>query len=368
MAAYSSKTQAYMYQAVSLDGKLVPNVQYGGTYSNPLISWERSYNLNLGVDVSLWEGRVDLAVDLYNTDTKGLLFKRTLPITSGLTTWASPLTMWQNIGQTNNKGLEINLRTRNIVSRNFEWSSSFSFTKNKEKIVSLPDGNVIAEKLFVGEPIGAHYDYKYQGIWSTAEETTAALYGAKPGFVKVATLEKTDANGVGDNGVHPYSDNDRMILGSSVPKWLLGINNNFTYRNFDLGLFTMIRWGQMINSSLLGWYSTTDDGQPAGINYWTPENQSARYPRPGISSTVGIASLKYVDGSFIKLKTITAGYSLPANVMKRMHMSKGRIYATAYNPLIYTKNKDLRGTDPETDGSDTFPLFATFVFGMNITF
>ncbi|PWV56902.1 TonB-dependent receptor [Chitinophaga sp. S165] len=368
MAAYSSKTQAYMFQVVSLDGILVPNVQYAGTYANPLISWERSYNLNLGVDISLWKGRVDLAVDMYNTTTKGLLFKRTLPITSGLTSWASALAMWQNIGETNNKGLEINLRTRNIVKRNFEWSSSFSFTKNKEKIVSLPDGDVILEKLFIGQPINAHYDYKYEGIWSTADEATAALYGAKPGFVKVATNEKFDANGVGDKGVHPYSDNDRRILGSSVPKWLLGINNNFTYRNFDVGLFTMIRWGQMINSSLLGWYSTTDDGQPAGINYWTPENQSARYPRPGIATTTGIASLRYVDGSFIKLKTITAGYTLPASVMKHTHMSKGRIYATAYNPLIYTRNKDLRGTDPETDGSDTFPLFATFVFGMNLTF
>lgn len=368
MSAYSSKTQAYMYQVISLDGKLVSNVQNAGTYSNPLISWEKNYNLNIGLDLSLWKGRVDLAVDVYNTDTKGLLFRRTLPLTSGLTAWASPLAMWQNIGQTNNKGLEINLRTRNIVKRNFEWSSAFSFTKNKEKIVSLPDGDVVLEKLFVGQPIDAHYDYKYEGIWSTVEEATAALYGAKPGFVKVATKEKFDANGVGDKGVHPYSDNDRMVLGSAVPKWLLGINNNFTYRNFDLGLFTMIRWGQMINSSLLGWYSTTEDGQPAGINYWTPENQSARYPRPGISSTIGIQSIKYVDGSFIKLKTITAGYTLPASVMKHTHMSKGRIYATAYNPLIYTKNKDLKGTDPETSGSDAFPLFATFVFGMNLTF
>ncbi|WP_149696896.1 TonB-dependent receptor [Chitinophaga sp. CF418] len=368
MSAYSSKTQAYMYQVISLDGKLVPNVQNAGTYSNPLISWERSYNLNIGLDLSLWKGRVDLAIDAYNTTTKGLLFKRTLPITSGLTAWATALATWQNIGETNNKGLEITLRTRNIVQRNFEWNTAFSFTKNKEKIVSLPNGNVIGEKLFVGEPIDTHYDYRYLGIWSSGEESTATLYGAKPGFVKVATKEKFDANGVGDKGVHPYSDNDRMVLGSSVPKWLLGINNNITYRNFDLGLFTMIRWGQMINSSLVGWYSTNDDGQPAGIDYWTPENQSARYPRPGISSTTGIASLRYVDGSFIKLKTITLGYSFPERLVKYTHMSKGRIYATAYNPLIYTKNKALKGTDPETGGADSFPLFATFVFGMNITF
>jgi TonB-linked SusC/RagA family outer membrane protein len=368
MSAYSSQTQAYTYQVISLDGKLVPNVQNYGTYSNPEISWERSYNLNVGLDLSLLKGRIDLAVDVYNTDTKGLLFRRTLPVTSGLTAWGSALATWQNIGRTNNKGLEITLRTRNIVKPSFEWNTNFSFTRNREKIVSLPAGDVLAEKLFVGHPINTHYDYKYEGIWSTADEQTAALYGARPGFVKVATKEKFDANGVGDKGVHPYSASDQTILGSEVPKWLLGINNNFTYKQFDLGLFTMIRWGQMINSGLLGWYTTTDDGQPAGIDYWTPENQSARYPRPGISSTLGIESLKYVDGSFIKLKTITAGYTFPERVMKYTHMAKGRIYATAYNPLIYTKNKDLRGTDPETGGSDAFPLFATFVLGMNITF
>lgn len=368
MSAYSSQTQAAMFQAISLDGKLVPNVQYAGTYSNPLISWERSYNTNIGIDLSLLKGRITLAGEVYNTDTKGLLFKRTLPVTAGLTTWASPLQMWQNIGQTNNKGFELSLNTRNIVKPAFEWSTNFSFTSNREKIVYLPDGDVILENLFQGQPISAHYNYKYQGIWSTAEATTAALYGAKPGFVKVATVEKFDANGVGDKGVHPYSQNDRMILGSSVPKWLLGVNNNVTFRNFDLNVFTMVRWGQMLNSSLLGWYATNEDGQPAGINYWTPENQSARYPRPGINSTLGIESLRYVDGSFIKIKTITAGYTFPTSLTRYAHISKGRIYASAYNPLVYTKNRDLKGTDPETGGSDTFPLFATYVFGMNITF
>lgn len=368
MSAYSSKTQAYTYQVISLDGKLAPNVQNYGTYSNPGISWERSYNLNIGVDLSLFKGRIDLALDYYNTDTKGLLFRRTLPVTGGLTAWGAAMTTWQNIGWTNNKGYEVTLKTRNIVKSSFEWNTNFSFTKNKEKIVSLPSGDVIAEKLFVGRPIDTHYDYKYLGIWSAAEEQTAALYGAKPGFVKVATNEKFDANGVGDKGVHPYSASDQQVLGSSVPKWILGINNNFTYKQFDLGVFTMVRWGQMINSSLLGWYTTTDDGQPAGIDYWTPERQSAYFPRPGINSTLGIESLKYVDGSFIKLKTITAGYTFPEKVMKYTHLTRGRIYMTAYNPLVYTKNKQLRGTDPETGGFDAFPLFATYVFGMNITF
>lgn len=368
MSAYSSQTQAYTYQVISLDGQLVPNMQLAGTYSNPTITWERSHNLNIGADIAVLDRRIELAFDIYDTRTKGLLFKRTLPVTSAITAWGSPLTTWQNIGETRNKGWEITLRTKNIVKSDLEWTSAFSFTRNEEKIVDLPDGDVIASKLFEGHPINTHFDYKYLGIWSTKEEEQAKLYGAQPGYVKVQTIEKFDNNGVGDKGIHAYSTTDRMILGSSNPKWLLGINNNLTYKNWDLGVFTMIRWGQVINSSLMGWYTGEDEGQPTGIDYWTPDNQNAYYPRPGIANYTGIEGLRYVDGSFIKLKTITLGYSLPPSWLKRAFMSKGRLYATAYNPLVWVKDKALKGTDPETNGSDSFPLFATYVIGLNITF
>ncbi|MEA5429181.1 TonB-dependent receptor [Arcicella lustrica] len=367
MDAYSSQTQAITYQAVSLNGALVSHVQNVGTFSNPEISWERSYNLNLGLDLSLFKNRIDLSLDFYNTDTKGLLFRRTLPITAAITAWGSPLQTWQNIGVTNNKGFEISLRTINISNSKFKWISNFSFTRNQEKIVDLPDGDVIAERLFEGYPVRALYDFKYLGIWSTEEQEEAAKYGAKPGYVKVATNERI-VNGVSDGGVHTYADSDRMILGTTAPKWLLGLNNSFNYKGFDLGTFVMVRWGQTIQSKLLGWYRGNDEGQPAGIDYWTPENQGAYFPRPGVGSTTGIASLTYVDGSFVKLKTVTLGYTLPEKARKLALMNKARVYATVYNPLVFTKEKSIRDTDPETNGSDTFPLFATFVLGLNVSF
>ena len=367
IGAYASQTQAYTYNVISLNGALAPNVQNAGTFSNPDISWERSYNLNLGADLQMFKNRIGLSVDLYDTDTKDLLFRRTLPVTSAITAWASPLQTWQNIGSTNNKGWEVSLRTVNIKNASFDWTSNFSFTRNKEKIVDLPDGDIIAEQLFEGYPVRSFYDYKYLGIWSTDEATEAAKYGAQPGFVKVATNEKF-TNNVGDGGVHPYTDTDRSILGSSNPKWLLGLNNTFTYKRFDLSAFTMVRWGQMIRSSVLGWYKGNDDGQPAGVDYWTPENQGAYFPRPGIASTTGIASLTYLDGSFIKLKTISLGYSLPDKIKKNLLMSNARVYATAYNPFVFTKEDKLKGTDPENGGSDTFPLYSSFVFGINVSF
>jgi TonB-linked SusC/RagA family outer membrane protein len=369
MNPYDSQTKASTYQVVSIGNTAVANLQNTGTYANPSIGWEKSYNLNTGIDIGLFNNRIDIAIEVYNTDTKDLLFQRQLPVTSAITGWGSPLITWQNIGETNNKGYELTINTVNIQDKEFQWNSSISFTHNKEKIVSLPDGDIQSEHLFKGYPINTFYNYKYLGIWSTDEATEAALYGAQPGFVKVATNEIIATDGTSDGGKHIYSPTDRQILGSSNPKWILGFTNTFTYKGFDLGFFSMIRWGQMIQSDLTGWYdATTSNNQPAGSDYWTPEHQSAYFPRPGISSTLGIESLKYLDGSFVKIKNITLGYTLPQKVLKSIYMEKVRFYATAYNPIIFTKEKALKGTDPETNGSDNFPLFRTYVFGINIAF
>jgi TonB-linked SusC/RagA family outer membrane protein len=369
MGAYSTQTQAYTYEKVSIGDETVAHTQNYGTYVSPNIGWEKSYNLNTGLDLGLFKGRIDIAVDVYNTDTKRLLFKRTLPVTSGVTAWGSAMTTWENIGATNNRGLEFTINTRNIQEKDFQWNSTISFTHDKEKIVALADGDLVSENLFVGHPVNSFYDYKYLGIWSTDETDKAALYGAKPGYVKIATNKIVATDGTSDGGVHTYSSTDKQILGSSNPKWILGLNNTFTYKGFDLSIFTIARWGQMICSDLLGAYTaTTDANQPAGSDYWTPEHQNAYFPRPGISSTMGIESLRYLDGSFVKIKNITLGYTLPKKVLGTIHLDNFRIYATAYNPIIYTKESLLKGTDPETGGSDSFPLSRTYVMGVNVTF
>ncbi|MFR8552383.1 MAG: SusC/RagA family TonB-linked outer membrane protein [Bacteroides cellulosilyticus] len=275
MGAYSSQTGAATYSAVSIDGVLSSMSQLVSPYGNPSIGWEKTYQWNYGVDLGLFNNRINLSVDFYDSKTKDLLFSRTLPITSAITAWGSPMTTWQNIGETSNKGYEIQLSTVNIRNKNFEWSSSISYTHNDEKIVSLPDGDLIAKKLFEGHPIKTFYDYKYVGIWGTAEEEEAAKYGCQPGYVKIETVEQftTDENGnlVGDGGVHTYSNTrDLQILGSNVPDGILGVNNTFKYRNFDLSAFVMLRYGQMIDSKTIGWYSTKNNNQPKGTDYWTP--------------------------------------------------------------------------------------------------
>lgn len=321
------------------------------------------------LDFGILNSRIDGSIEWFRTTTKGLLFKRILPITSGLTGWGSPLSIWQNIAQTSNQGVEVILNSHNIQHKDFTWNTTLSATWSKEKIDKLPDGDLISENLFTGEPIHAIYGYKYAGIWgSDTPKETLDAYGVNPGFIKIETVDKN-----GDGGVHKYSTDDRQILGHTNPDWIIGLNNSFTYKNFDLSVFAMARYGQTINSDLLGYYTAEQSvtkNQLAGVDYWTEDNQGAYFPRPGTGDEQKTVypSLRVHDGSFIKIKNITLGYTLPANISRKVLMEKCRIYATAYNPFIFVKDKQLKDTDPETNGSDAFPTYRQFVFGVNLTF
>lgn len=370
IGAYGTQTKAIAYSnsGISIGGVNVPFVQYTGTYTNLELGWEKSYNWNIGFDFGVLNNRIDGSVEWFVTNTKGLLFKRTLPATTGNTGWGRPLDIWENLAKTSNTGLELTINSHNIRNKRFSWDTSLSFTWSKEKIKSLPTGDLIKESLFEGKPIHSLYDYKYKGIWGTdTPKEILDKYGVKPGWIKVNTRDKD-----GDGGLHKYGENDRQILGHTNPDVILGLNNTFIYKNFDLSVFAMARYGQTIKSNLLGWYNAKYDpsiNQPAGVDYWTENNQKAYYPIPGSGDEQKVmAALTYRDGSFIKVKNITLGYTLPQSVSRNVLMDKCRLYATAYNPFLYVKDKELKGTDPETNGSDAFPLYKQFVFGINITF
>jgi len=370
LSAYSTSTQPYAYSSsgISINGKIVPFTQYTGTYGNPGLGWEKSYNWNFGLDMGFFKDRIIATVEYFDTKTKGLLFKRTMPITSGVTGWGAPLSSWENIAETSNKGIDLNISTVNVRTKDFSWNTDFSFTWSTEKIDSLPSGNLIAESLFTGEPIRSFYGYKYQGIWgSNTPQETLTAYGVKPGWVMVETVPQNE-----DGGVHKYSEKDRQILGHANPDFVIGLNNTLVYKNFDLNVFAMARLGQTIKSDLLGWYnakSGISNNQIAGVDYWTEDNQGAYYPVPGSGTeqtTMGALTIR--DGSFIKIKNLTLGYTLPKNITSKVLMEKMRVYATAYNPFIFVADKQLKGTDPETKGADAFPLYKQYFVGVNITF
>ncbi|WP_164891077.1 SusC/RagA family TonB-linked outer membrane protein [Botryobacter ruber] len=340
--------------------------------TNPDLTWERSANTNFGLDLSVFKNRIDFSAEYYQTRTTGILWDRRLPTSSGGYDSKTPYKKTSNIATSENKGWEFTVGTRNIETTNFQWNSSFTFTTAVERLVDIDLGKLtvaelVSENLFIGHPArGVFYGYKKTGIWQLGEEDEAAKYGAKPGDIKLQTVEQFDADGVSDGGVHTYSAKDRMIVGNSVPKWFFGFQNTVKYRNFDLTVFTTARYGQMVNAQVLGYWNRV--AQPATYDYWMPDNPTNDFPRPGGGfNTQFESALTLVDGSYLKIKNITLGYSLPTELGSKFGISRMRIYGTAYNPLIFTRSHLLKNVDPESGGADSFPLYKQVVFGVNLS-
>ena len=318
-----------------------------------------------------------------------------MPTTVGGFGPKNPFVQNANIAEMNNKGIELTLNTKNIISKDFKWTSTFTFGRNKEEVGSVDLGNVEVEDLislglFVGSPKDVFYDYKKIGIWQLGEEADAAVFGLEPGDVKVESSLTKQSDGVwvrtvtDDDGNiveeqytadNPYTINaneDRQILGHSVPKWTAGLQNTFVYKGFDLNIFATARYGQTIDGELLGYFSYGDRNLPENYNYWTPTNPTNDYPRPYISRDTNdsqpIAGLNFVDGSYFKIKNITLGYTFPEHFTNNIGLSNLRLYGTVYNALIVTKSHLLKGLDPETSASDSFPLYRQMVFGLNVSF
>ena len=372
---YQSLTEVVSRAAnLSLGGSaILPVFVLKGALGNADLTWEKSYTTNLATDLSFLNNRIDLTAEVYRTKTDGVLYRRKVPFTAGGFDAKNAYTIAANIADTRNEGFELNINSRNINKQNFSWSSSVVFTAAKEELVGINLGNkdaaarLISENLFPGNPIRSIYGYKKIGIWQLGEEEEAALYGAKPGDIRLATVPKIDAEGVSDNGVHPYSATDRMVLGHENPDWSLGFQNAFRYKGFDLTVFMNMRYGQTINAQLLGYWNST--AQPESYNYWMPDNPTNDFPRPGSSlSSTYQSALSVVDGSYFKIKNITLGYAVPSGLAKRIGSSRIRVYGTAYNPVIFVKNKLLTDVDPETKGTDSFPLYKQLVFGLNMSF
>lgn len=388
--------------------------------ANHDLTWEKSYNWNLGLDFAVLKNRIDGSIELYSTDTKGVLYNRPLPTSLGGFNAKAPYYKMSNIARIQNKGVEITVNSRNIETKNFRWNSTFTFARNSEKLKEINLGNnvsvsdLIALNLFLDNPVNTFYGYKKAGIWQLGQEEQAACFGAEPGDVRLDipglvydpnytytttttttdvdgnTIEQqvehkgayykpsedqTDANG---NTTHKYytrnrtystSSNDRQILGSKTPKWNLGFQNQFQIYDFDITIMATMRWGQMVNGALLGYVSNTN--QPTCYDYWTPTNPTNAFPRPHQGHSMSNEqkeSLLYVDGSFIKIKNITLGYTVPRKVLKKIGMSRLRVYGTITNPFIWRKSDMLKGMDPENNASDRFPLYKTIVFGINASF
>jgi TonB-linked SusC/RagA family outer membrane protein len=322
---------------------------------NSNLKWELTATANLGLDFGFWNQRVSGTIDWYDSKTEDLLLERSLPSSSGLSK------VVQNIGKTRNRGIEIGIQTVNIRKSRFTWTSGINFTSNKEEIVDLVGGqDDVANKWFIGKPVNSFYDYDKIGIWQTADSVGAASVGRKPGDIKVR-----DVNG--DKLI--TANGDRIVLGSAVPKYIFGFNNDFKIGDFDLNIYIFARQGQMFVSDYALKFEPNAIENGASVDYWTPENPTNNYPRPNANISRAAlpfaTTLGYKDGSFVKIRNITLGYTLPVRWSDQMKIRSLRIYASARNYFTFSKIKDY---DPEGAGSFDRPLNRLLVGGINVEF
>jgi len=327
------------------------------TIPNAYLSWETTGQVNLGVDFTLLTSRISGSLDYYHQNTHDLLMNRQLPVVSGFSS------ILQNIGSTQNSGIEVTLSTVNINHEKvFKWNSSINFSANKEKISELYNGQTsdVGNKWFVGQPINIHYDYKFAGIWQDTPEDLAEMskfnaqgHNYQPGLIKL-----TD-----QNGDYKLNAEDRVILGTPRPTWTGSLINEFSFKSVDFSFQLYSNWGQTVYFDkalrLEGRWNVVN------VNYWTPQNGSNSYPKPSANweTPPDINTIYYQDASFIRLKYVTIGYSLPKSFINKAKIDNLRIYISAQNPYLYTK---FDGLDPEGGVGYTTPSPKTFMLGINV--
>lgn len=332
-------------------------------FGNRDLQWELTATTDVGLDFALLKNRISGTFDFYNARTYNLIFPYTLPSSTGFQS------VNRNIGRTNNRGYEVSLTSNNIVSHEsggFKWTSTISYARNRERITSLPNGNVYSSdyrnSLILGEPVSILYDYVKLGLWQLGEEAQAAQYGAVPGDIKIADISGPD--GKPDGKITP---DDRTVIGARVPKWTGGFNNDFSYKNFDLNVLFIGRFGQWMTSDYYAKYYRNGAQNGAHMDYWTPENPTNAYPRPNANASSNyVTTLTEFENSYIKLRNITLGYTFPKRIIDKLKINGLRVYVSGKNLGFYSKNnKDF---DPESEGIVDQPLNKLFVGGLNLTF
>ncbi|WP_396635256.1 SusC/RagA family TonB-linked outer membrane protein [Maribacter sp. R86514] len=326
-------------------GDQVVNAVVPEQLANPNLKWETSYQTNLGLDLGLINDRIGLTLDYYTIDTKDLILgDSSAPEYIGF----ANLTSLRNIGEINNKGFEITLNTKNIVKENFSWSTDFNWSRNRNEVVALVDGQDIfldsspgsflqdeTHLLREGEPVGVFWGYEYRGVnQGTPEAGTAGYPNAVAGDELFSDLN--------DDGV--IDGDDRKIIGDPNPDWQAGLNNSFRYKDFDLNVFFQASvGGDIFSYTFLELASGESNATTDVLNAWTPSNTNTNIPSAAVREK-RITDRFVYDGSYVRLKNLSLGYNIPFDVANKIGMNGIRLSLSGQNLLTFT---DFPGTDPE---------------------
>ncbi|MBC6997342.1 TonB-dependent receptor [Cytophaga sp. FL35] len=336
--------------------------------ANKLLSWERTRELNFGLDFGFLRNRIFGSVDVYDRLSEDLIVRQDLPIEAGIPS------VNNNVGSLSNKGVEVSLVTRNIQAENVSWETNFTFSKNVNSLESVygqSEQDDPGNGFFIGEALNAHYNYVFDGVWQASEAAEAASYGMKEGEARPKDIN-------GDGMFDP--DDDRIVLGSNQPDWIGGITSNLRVGNFDLTVSAIALQGVLVRSDFLN--DSFGDPNDRGRNhldwdsYYVPENGaglpvqvSNEIPRPrGQGQFWGTDFGFYRDASFVKVKNIALGYSFSPSVLDQLNIKGFRIYANVLNPFVFAAS-EFEGWDPEWADADqnlARPSSITYQLGLSL--
>lgn len=294
------------------------------TMANQDLGWEKTAQYNIGLDFSILKSRIYGNLDVYTSHTSDLLLKKSIPTVTGFSS------TYANIGETKSKGIDLTLNTLNIKTHGFEWSTTINASYQDNEIVSLANGKEddLANTWFIGESQSVIYGYKANGVWQESDQAEMAKFNANGHTFTAGNVRPIDQNG--DYKID--ANNDRVIIGSTIPKYILGLTNTFYYKGFELMIFLYGRMGYIYDADgegLVGRYNQRD------VNYYTINNTNSDYQKPIYSAGYGdqyYESLGYEKGSFLKIRNISLGYNLPDRVTSSLGLSKLRLYVQSSNP------------------------------------
>ncbi|MFW5760898.1 MAG: SusC/RagA family TonB-linked outer membrane protein [Cyclobacteriaceae bacterium] len=380
-------------------------------YANPDLKWETTTSINLGLDVSLFQNRVELLVDVYDNITSDLLSPLPLPLSMGSSGTGSISAPYFNLGEIQNRGFELTVNTVNTTGE-LSWNSALTFTLNRNEILSLNNENAVFDKNVqwfdhvtrstIGKPLGQFYGYVVEGIFQSAEEirnhadqgNIDKINGVWPGDLKFKDISGPEGE---PDGV--IDDLDRTFIGDPNPDFTFGLNNSFSYKNFDFAMFII----GSVGNDLFNYTRRFTESLQLGDNQLATANDRARLElidengsatdpdniiveNPGTSvprmtpfdpnDNRRISSRYVEDGSFVRIKTLSLGYNLPGRLLSSLNMSKARVYVNVQNLVTFS---NYSGLDPEIgpfnqdlllNGIDNgnFPLPRIYTLGINVGF
>lgn len=349
---YNTYSFGYDY---SFGNTLFSGISINDVMANTAIIWEKTDQMDVGVDADFWGGKLSLTGDFFLKNTHAILLKLPIPDLVGV---SAPM---QNAGKVRNIGFELALTHRNQVNR-FRYSTSFNFSYVKNEIIDLNGGDTPGRS--VGDPVDNIYGYVCEGIFKSQEEidnSPKQVWGAVPGDLKYADIN--------NDGV--VNQNDRKSLGSTFPKINFGLRVNCEYRNFDLtmllqgaGMVKGVTAGEISQAFMNGGKVTEE-----WLDRWTPENVNASYPRltlSGSSRNYMTSSFWVQNASYLKMRNLQIGYTIPKNILSHLGVSNLRLYCSIDN--LFTISK-FKGLDPEMVTTQTmYPLTRNYSFGINLSF